>query len=491
MKTTWKPILLVSALLLAALGGCGGGGGGGAAPPPPPPPPPPTGGIGRNGIAVGPVTTFGSIVVNGVRYGTATATFTKDGSSVAESDLKVGQLVLVEGIIDDNLTTGTANSVTFDDNVTGPVESIDVPLGQLVVMGQLVLVNADTSFDNNISPASLEGLTPGDLVEVSGFFSASGDTAATRIERAPPGTQLEVHGIVSSLDAANFLFSINGLVVDFTNATLMDFPGGQVSDGDFVQAKGSGPVVNNELAATLVELETVGVNGAEGDHVEVEGLITRFVSDTDFDVSGIPVTTDGGTVYTGGVATDLGLNTKVEVEGSLDANGVLLADTVDIRRAKVIRSIAIVDSVDAANNSLVMLGITFSTDELTRFEDKSSANLSPLTINDLNMGDYLEIRGAEFPAGSGQILAGILERDDVDTRTILQGFVSNVAGTTLTILGVTIETNGAVFRDIDDSIITQTAFFNLVGVNTLVKARGTETSGTMITATEVDLELEL
>lgn len=453
----------------------------------------PIGSIGGTGAAfsLGTVTTFGSIVVNGVRYDTANATFTHDGTASTESDLDVGDVVLVQGTIDDNLTMGTADSVTFDENVTGPVESINLALGQMVVMGQLVLVGPDTSFDDNISPASLEGLVAGDIVEVYGFFTADGNIAATRIEKIPAGTQFEVHGTVSNLDSANFTFSINGLVVDYTNATLDDFPGGQITDSDFVEAKGAGLGGNGELVTDIVELENVGIAGDDGDHVEVEGFITRFASATDFDVSGIPVTTDNGTVFVGGVAADLGLNIKVEVEGDLDANGVIVADKVDIRRSKAVRAEALIDAVDTSTNSLVMLGITFNVDALTRLEDKSSSDLDPLTVADLNVGDYLEVRGTELPAGSGMVLATILEREDVDPDTILQGFVETVNDPALTILGVTIETNGAIFRDVDDSILTATEFFNLVDVNSLVKAKGTESSVSVITATEVEFELEL
>ena len=456
-----------------------------------PPPPPPVGGIGRTGFAIGPVANFGSIVVNGVHYDTAGATFTNDDNPAAETDLKVGHMVLVQGTIDDNLTTGTADSVAFDDAVKGPVDSIDLSLSQLVVLGQTILVRPSTSFDDNISPASLDGLTVADIVEVYGFFTATGEIEATRIEKKPLGTQFEVHGTVSNHSAANFMFSINNLNVDYTSALLDNFPGGQISDGDFVEAKGMNLGAAGELLATKIELEGAGITGEEGAHVEVEGFITRFVSDMDFDVAGIAVTTTGATIYEGGVAADLGLNVKVEVEGDLDANDVLVADEVDIRRGKVIRATATVDSVDVGTDSLVMLGFTVSTDALTRFEDKSSADVRPLTIADINAGDYLEVRGGESPAGSGQILATIIERDDVDSRTILQGFVTNVADPTLTIMGVTIETNGAIFRDVDDSILTPGEFFNLVDVNSLVKVRGTESSATTITATEVELELEL
>jgi len=485
-----RGLIITSLLALAAASGCGGSSSGSSSDATNPPPPQ-TGGISGIGTAVGPISTFGSVVVNGVHYDTSNSTFTIDGTSVAESDLKVGQVVVVQGTISDDLANGTADTVTTDDNVTGPVDSIDLALSQLVVMGQLVLVNAETSFDDNISPASLEGLVAGDIVEVSGFFTSGGDTEATRIEKKPAGTQIEVHGIVSGHNAANFMFAINGLQVDYSSAILNDFPSNQISDGDFVEAKGNSIGTGGELVADIVELENAGIDGNEGDHVEVEGLITRFGSETDFDVAGIPVTTNGATVFVGGVAADLGLNVKVEVEGELDANNVLVADKVDIRRGKVVRSVAVVDSVDAANNSLVMLGITFTIDELTRLEDKSDADIRPLTINDLNAGDYLEIRGTEFPAGSGQIQATILEREDPDTRTILQGFVESVSNPTLTVLGVSIDTTGAVFRDLNNNVISAAEFFNEVTVNSLIKARGTETGDTMISASEMELELEL
>ena len=476
--------LLVTILLA---GGCGGSSGSAPAPVTPPP----VGGIGRTGLAFGPVTTFGSIVVNGVHYDTTSAAFTVNDVVGSQSDLSVGHVVLIKGTLDSSLSTGTADEVIFDDNVKGPVTSIDIALGQVVVLGQRVVVGPDTSFDDNISPASLEGLAIGEIVEVSGLNAADGSIAATRIESKPAGTPFEVHGLVRNHDLANFRFSINDLVVDYSSATLDNFAGGQITDGDFVEAKGAALNASGELTATKVELETAGIPGNDGDHVEVEGLITRFQLAQDFDIGGVAVVTNSNTAFTGGVAADLGLNVKLEVEGDLDANGVIIADKVDIRRARIIRAQATVDSVNSAANSLVMLGVTVSVDELTRIEDKSAADVDPLTINDISTGDYLEIRGNEIPAGSGQILAGLLERDDADTGVSLQGFVTAVNDPALTVLNVTIETNGGtVFRDIDDSVLTATDFFNLVGPDSLIKATGTESTATTITATEVELELE-
>ena len=482
--------LIILSFILSFAAGCGGSGGGGT-PVVNPPPPPPVGGIGRTGIAQGPISTFGSVVVNGVRYDTSSAAFTVNGLSGSQDDLRVGQVITVSGTIDDNGVDGNADEVNFDDNVKGPIQSIDLAYSQIIVLGQTVLISPETSFDDSISPASIDGLSVDDIVEVSGLVDASGRITATRIELKPVGTEFEVLGIVSAHDSANFRFNINDLVVDYSGATLDNFSGGQINDGDFVEAKGLALNGNGQLVATRVELKGGLPGVADGVHIEIQGFITRFVSTQDFDVSGVPVTTTANTVYEGGDATDLGLNIKVEVEGDVNSGGVLVATKVDIRRAKAVRTTANVDSVNAAGNSLVMLGITVSVDALTRLEDKSDADVRPLTLADINAGDYVEVRGGEFPAGSGAILATILEREDADPDTILQGFVETISDPSFTILGVTIETGGGtVFRDVDDSIMSSTDFFNQLAPNSLVKAKGSEISDTVISAEEVEFELE-
>lgn len=482
---------IIGILFLSGLAACGGGSSGDGASPPPPPPPPPTGGIGRTGIAVGPISTFGSVVVNGVRYDTSAATFTVDDNPGTEDDLQVGDVVIVRGTIDDNGTTGTADEVLFDDLVKGPVASIDAVTSSLIVLGQTVLVRPDTSFDDSFNPASLDGVSIGQIVEVSGQVDANGAIVATRIEPKPAGTQLEVHGTVSALDTNNQRFNLNDLVVDYSAAMLDNFPGGQITEGDFVEAKGTNLGGNGELLATQVELEALVPGVAEGDRVEIEGFITRFVSAQDFDVAGQPVTTTGATLFEGGDAGDLGLNIKVEAEGDINASGVLVATKIDIRRAKAVRATALLDSVDAATDSVVLLGITVTIDALTRIEDKSDADVSPLTVADLNAGDYAEVRGDEFPAGSGDILATIFEREDPEADTILQGFVESASDPSFTILGVTIETNGAtIFRDEQDNVISSADFFDQLQLNDLVKAKGTESADAVITADEVEFELE-
>lgn len=491
MNTHIKIFLASIVLVTLGLAGCGSSSGGGGSNPPPPPP---TDGITRTGVsfAVGPITGFGSVIVNGITYDTNAATFTMDGQAATQADFSVGHMVVIQGTIDNDNTNAVATSVDFDENVEGPVSSVDVLAGTLIVLGQTVQIAATTSIDDSC-PADLEDLLAVAAVEVSGPVRADGTIEATRIECKNILDELEVNGVVSDLDTGAMTFMINALVVDYSTAALDNFPGGTISDGDPVEAKDSngGPLgANGELVATRVEYKGNRFDDNEGDHIEVEGFITRFVSPTDFDVSGIPVTTITGTVFEGGTAGDLGLNLKIEAEGEFDTSGVLNATKIEIKDSTAVRVTGLVDSV--SGDTLQVLGINITTDTLkTRFEDKL-LDVDPFRIGDLNPGDYVEVRGQEMPVG--EIFAFLLERDDIDTRTELRGFVEagGVARPILTVFGVTIETNGStVFRDDDENVFPSADdFWTAVGEGSLIEAQGTEIGAQVLLATEVELESE-
>ena len=458
-----------------ALAGCGGGGNDNA-----------IAGIDARGtpsvaiVSKGTITGFGSIIVNDVRFDTANATFDIDGSAGSQSDLSTGDVVIVRGTLDASGTTGTANSVAANDLVEGPIAAIDAVAGTLTVLGQTVRTDADTSFDDSISPASLDGLAVGDVVEVAGFVLADGSIGATRIELKPAGGEFEVTGLVSNLGATTF--DINSLTVDFSSAQLDDFPGGAPEEGQLVEAKGTSLGAGGELLATRVEFKGNDLDADEDVEIELEGFITRFVSATDFDVEGVPVTTSGATQFENGTAADLALNRKVEVEGNFNASGVLVADKVELKQAGFLRVEGLVGAVGA--DTVTIFGIDILINSGTRLEDKSSANLESFSIADINVGDYLETRAFENSDG---VVATLVERDDFDNEVAIRAFVDSVSDPNLVIRGVNVFTNGAtVFRDQNDAVITAAAFF-AVAEGRLVEASGTLLNGGIL-AEEVELE---
>ena len=501
-------VLIVAAMTAA---GCGGSsGGGGSVSPPPPPPPPPSGGIIRTGVAVGagPITGFGSIIVNGITYDTSGATFTRDDNPSSQDAFKVGETVIVKGTIEDDNTNAVAESVELDEIVKGPVSA--VAAGQLTAMGQTITTSGTTSLDDscNASLADLSPLLGVFAIEVYGSADGNGVIEATRIECKTAADfvddEFEVKGIVSSHDAGAMTFMINGLEVNYSNALSIDnFPGGQINEGDPVEAEGAPADYDDSgatpvLGASKVEYKGNVLDGNEGDHYEVEGFITDFSSPAQFNLKVgtllIAVTTTGNTMYEGGSEGDLGNNLKIEVEGDLDGENNVVATKIEIKTSTNVRVTGQVDGVEG--NVITILGIAVNTDgSKTRFEDKRD-DLTEFGVGNINPDDYVEARGQEQP--EGEITAFLIERDDLDPDTELRGFVQDgsvMNRDSFRILGVMVDTTdvspGNYFAE-DNTPILEDDFWNAVGTGgVIVDVTGTESAdGTRLIARELQLEME-
>ena len=462
----------VAAVLIAA---CGGGSSSSGV----------TAGIDRGGIvtATGAISGFGSVHVNGVHYVTTGATITLDDNPGTESDLRVGQVVRIEGRIEQDGINGTATRVIFDDEVEGPVQSIDLANSRLVVLGRTVQVSTQTSFDDRISPRSLEGLAVGDRIEVSGPVATTGLVAATRVERKAAQASVEVKGAITALDTNARRFALSQLTVSYASAQLNGFASGQPANGDYVEAFGTVDG-NGVLVATRVEKESGGSAGNADEQADYEGLITSFVSATDFAVAGQRVTTTASTAYEGGTASSLALDVPVEVEGRFNSSGVIVATKVQFRRGSDTEFSGRVDSVNAAGNSLVVFGVTIRVNSLTRFEDHSAADVQRFSLANIAIGDYVEVD--VYNDGSG-LVATKLERDDTQGEVQLEGTAEKVTAPNFMVGGVVVTTDvNTEFRDTNGVTINAAAFFQAAPGRT-VKARGSLV-GNVVLATRAELE---
>jgi Domain of unknown function (DUF5666) len=470
--------IVLASLALTALAACGGGGSANVTPAP--------AGTATQVVVSGAITGFGSVFVNGVRFETSRATIAKNGQSVTQQSLRVGQIVHIKGSVNDATGQAVADSVRQDDDLEGPITSVNATDSTFVVLAHTVKVTADTSFDASISPASIAGLTAGLQVEVSGMPDATGNIVATRIEKRGAGaTQLEAMGKVSALDTVNHKFKLGNLVVDYTTATLQDFPATGIAADQLVEVKGNALNAAGELVATRVELR----NFEGEDHSarrEVEGLVTRFMSATDFDVAGRPVTTTASTQYQNGVVADLVANAKVEAEGSINAAGVLVAVKIAFKRGNSAGVMGRVDSVtadaDGISGKVTVLGVTITMDANTRVEDKSDAKVEMFRITNISSGDYVRVRGKE--TGPLALTAARLERRKASATTpsYVRGTVRNLATPNLTILGVSVVTTATTNFDEGNA----TSFFASAD-GKVASARGAAQNNT-ITATQVEFE---
>jgi Domain of unknown function (DUF5666) len=284
-------------------------------------------GSGHQITASGAVTALGSIFVNGVEYDVNGATVTTNGAPALESDLAPGQITIVEGQLSADGKHGTARRVTVEIAVAGPISVTDVQLSRLSILGQTIAIDSKTVIDGSVDGTPLGGLGVGQDVEVSGFADSSGVLHARRIESRRSNIPLLITGRIANVDISAQTFSINGQVVSYAAATLsgLEAP----VDGTPVRVTATS-TDGGALVAGEISVRDPHLPGVLDDTAVVQGWVTRFDSESDFDVDGHPVittadTTIDGVTRPGGVVR---LDAFVTVSGKLIANNVVQAGDI-------------------------------------------------------------------------------------------------------------------------------------------------------------------
>jgi len=186
---------------------------------------------------------------------------------------------------------------------------------------QTVHVTAQTVFGSNIQPAGLLGLQSGAVVEMSGFANSVGELVATRIEAKGQSNVSRVAGSVRTLNQIQHTFYVNSLKIDYGNAQV----DAVVTDGAPVTAQGVEFAADGALIANQVRASGAA-HGQPGSIGRIQGLITSYSSGAYFEVNGQPVSVGAQTKLS--LPVPIGVDVEVNVAGTFDTNGVLVADSV-------------------------------------------------------------------------------------------------------------------------------------------------------------------
>jgi hypothetical protein len=307
-------------------------------------------------------------------------------------------VVTVEGtgILDD--INAKAACVIYQDNVRGPVESIEIDPNnpttkKIVVLGQTVIVNVITKFKET----QFDSLAVDDVVAVSGYFDNNDIIRATYLEKTGDITtilEFEVTGFVENLDSVSKLFMINGLMIDYSSIA-GNLPQGIPAEGLFVEVEGE-LAIGGELLATDIELAD-DLGGDDGDEVEIMGFVTEIISENDiikFKIGNQEVHVDPDpqvVIYVDGSPNDIAPGQKLEAEGSLE-DGILVADEIEFWEPDQIEVEGVVTEVDLSGDPIKF---TISNQDGSQVveADTDTTIFEDVNPGEIDIGMKIEIKG--------------------------------------------------------------------------------------------------
>ncbi len=313
--------------------------------------------------------------VNGIGFDTSNTDIQIDGNSGVLSDVETGQVLIVSGELDadSNNLTAAAETIEYVSNVIGPIASIDEISSSFRVLGQNISLDSSTVLGNGLTEFSdLQHLQ---TVRISGLISSNRDIQATRIDIINT-ENYQVVGMVNELDTGLMTFRINELIVSYQNAELTD----NIINGEIVKVNGTQFSEDGSFIADTVQVVNISFGEAE-DIFSIEGLVTTFVSATDFSVSDIDIVTTTNTIIENGSLDDLGLDARLQIEGQLNTQGSVVA-----------RRISIIHTGPISFNGSVNLS---SGDIVYTIESSESDRGLWVTLTDLNSGASLFVEKIE------------------------------------------------------------------------------------------------
>ncbi len=431
--------------------------------------------------AVGPITGFGSIIVNGVRYDDSASNVIDDhGSAIGSSALRLGMMVEVKGRSQDD-GTGSASSIEAIAEVQGPLSNLNATSGTFKVFGINVQTNARTVFANI---AGLSSLSAGATVEVHGLRNADTITAS-RVEFKTPTvgqTTVKLRGAITQLNSVAGTFNLSGANVSFTPAQV--FPAGSVlAEGNLVSIRSTSAVQGSNVLASRVQNRAGKAFGFEANaSSEITGLVSAFQSISSFSVGSVAVNASNA-VFVRGAQSTVANGARLQVKGTL-TNNVLIARLVKFEDSLGQDEFEVHGAV---SNFVSLANFTVRGIQV----DATNANVlyERGTATNVANGRQLEVEGSLQTTATGSILlASKIKFEDVALNASAGGqgeFESTGKITAISTDSITI--GGRKINIAGSTIFRKIARAQLV-VGVLVEVKGTTNADGSINAIRISLE---
>jgi hypothetical protein len=438
-------------------------------------------------VSEGVITGFGSVYVNGQRYRSENAEIAVGNSPAAdEAQLKVGMVVTVAASASNDGEDPDAQQIRYEEHLQGPVSFIDREAEQIEVLGQTILFDDLTEFDET----DIETLSVGDFIEVSGYINDEGNFYATLVELETEETEIKLKGEIANLDTDAQTFSLAELTIDYSAAEYEDMTADDLADGLFVKVEGD-DFDGDTLTLTASSIENKEDNDIDNDaeEVTIAGIVKDYDSESGvFSVNRYEFTLNDDTEFDDGSLDTLANGVIVKVEGRFESEQ-LIAEEIEFKATDArSKTEGQVTDLNADNETFVIDNTTFSVTPETQYEDESGLDERSFTFDDIAVNDWLKVISRQDDQGN-TIALKVKRIDQEDREGEVKGRVSDVSAEGMTIANVAVGFNeNTEFEGEDDSISIE-RFIELVQSNpaVIVEVEG-EYDGDTLIAAKVEVE---
>ncbi len=380
----------------------------------------------------------------------------------------ISGVVSFEGASTAGMTVSVAGTT-----LVAPVDSSGHFSLTAVPSGDIELRFSGGAIDTSLAIA---GVTDNDQIQLA--VTVDGAASTVTSSQLTSSDRIEVKGVIASLSGAcpDLTFTVNGFQA-VTNASTRfeDAPCSGVQTGTKVEVKGTRQA-NGSILARKVDVDGVGPDVRP--EVKVDGTVSGLSGacpDRTFTVAGTAIVTNSATRFEDGTCATLQAGTPVQVKGTRQPNGSVLASHVDIDNPNPNPEVKVEGPLSGLggacpDRTFTVAGTAIVTNSATRFEDGTCATLQA--------GTPVQVKGTR--QSNGSVLATSVDIDNPDPEVKVEGPLSSLGGAcpdrTFTVAGTAIVTNSAT-RFEDGTCATLQA-------GTLVQVKGTRQSNGSVLATQ-------
>lgn len=454
---------ILAILLVCLLTGCEGiRGSGGTVEPEPTP-------VKTNKVIKGKVTKVDlashEISVNGVFVSLDGAQIIRNSKAQSETDIRAGQIVSIETGEADKKGKYSAVIIQIDDQIQGPISSIDLDARTINVLGQSIHVTSSTSFTSK----SFKTLRNNYYVAIFGYRNSNGVVEATLIEVINEFFQaekdsLKLAGEVNQVDINNGNIVLEGVEIALSVEQV-----NEIKVGDVISLNGLATSDVNPNTLTVKVDESVIQDDARGYDVDfeivLEGLPTKITARNMFTLNGYQIIVPEELIDSSISSVE---NRKLIIEGSFVGGTEVLAKSILIEQIKDFEYRGEIHS-NTSSDSFEIFGLTVVTNNFTYID----FNLKT-TLESVLAGSKATVYAKGYVDSLGRRVATsvLLNVNDNEQFEIVKGRIEEITDNSILVAGVPVKLNNFLINQNDNVTLNSAEVFALIAVGDRVEFSG-------------------